>query len=167
MRSEPTNQPELHCQWCGGTIPLNEPVCRDCGAARPREDLVASGFEPRSQPLHGLEPREPAVDDTDEAKARQILKDLDAYVPDEQPLTKPRSTDPVEDAMVIIGILLAGLVVGGLTGWFLAPPLLHEFFQDVIGVESDGPEAFRRLGAFVGALVAMLFGALLATIVRR
>ncbi len=167
-----TDMPELTCQWCGGTIPENDPRCSTCNAARPRDDLVVHAIsdEHDEEPLK-FEP-ETASDDVEpdeEERARQILKDMDAYIPPEDTpapvVTRP--PDPAGDALVVIGVLAIGAVIGGLAGWFLAPPLLHDFFHDVVGVDSEGPEAFRRLGAFVGALVAMLFGALLTTIVRR
>lgn len=169
MQSDATNQPELTCQWCNGTIPENAPACADCGAARPRDDLVAPGFRQPDSPdatLQTPEPSDEAVDD-EEIRARQILKDLNAYVP-EQSAPPVRSTrDPSDDILLVIGVLAVSGVTGGLIGWFVAPPFIYDLFNDVLGVDTDGPEAFRRLGGFVGALVAMLFGSLLVAIMRR
>lgn len=172
MSSETTNQPELTCQWCGGTIPENQSTCARCGAARPREDLVAPGYHaPPDEPSTAYEIDEPdaAEDPDDEARARKILKDLDVYVADKSP--SPRQTTaagpPSDEIPMILGILTVSAVVGGLLGWLLAPPLLHNVFNDMIGVDTDGPEAFRRLGAFLGALVGLLFGALAGTTMRR
>lgn len=158
---------EETCQWCGGTIPAGGDACESCGAQRPRGEMSVPGLtRPEDEPPEPdveIQPDEP----NDEERAKQILKDLDAYVPESEAPAPSRRSDPSDDAIVIIGLLLAATVLGGLVGWFVAPPLIHDLFQGRLGVESDGPEAFRRLGAFVGALLSMLFGATLATMIRR
>lgn len=168
MQSEPANQPQRNCQWCSGTIPENASVCTTCGAARPREDLVAPGFIQQEDAVTPTQTPEPVVEDLtdDEARARKILKDLDAYIP-EEPARTSAPRDSGDDILLVAGALAVSGLVGALLGWFAAPPLIHHLFNDVIGVDTDGPEAFRRLGAFIGALVAMLFGALLVTVMRR
>lgn len=170
MQSEIADQPELSCQWCTGTIPRNAPVCSTCGAARPRDDLVAPGFTQPEEPLAPFQDpdSEPVDPEDDEARARQILKDLDAYIPETAPSGVAKtSRDTGDDIVIIIGMLVIGGILGGLAGWFLLSPLLHQFFSDVVGVETGGPESFRRLGGFFGGLVAMLFAALAGMILRR
>jgi hypothetical protein len=169
MQSESPYQPEMSCQWCGGTIPEAELACSRCGAARPREDLVAPGYVERTEssiPLQAAEQASPELTE-DEIKARQILKDLDAYIPDDPEPPRASAPDTGDDIVIILGILGASGIIGGLLGWFVAPSLIHDLFNDVVGVDTDGPEAFRRLGAFICAMVAMLFGALLVTVMRR
>jgi hypothetical protein len=169
MQNDSSIQPELTCQWCSGTIPENASACTGCGAARPREDLVVPGLtqqeEPSTRPAT-LE-TETKEEEDEEARARQILKDLDAYIPEEETPAPGATRDTGDDAIIIVGILGVSAITGGLAGWFVAPPILHDLFNNVIGVDTDGPEAFRRLGGFVGALVTMLFGAMAAAIVRR
>ena len=169
--SESSNQPEMTCQWCSGTVPAGEDACSKCGAARPREDLVAPGFTPRDEAPAGPDVQwaqsETAELTEEEVQARQILRDLDAYVPDETPPPRTTSRDPSDDLFIVVIALGASVVVGALLGWFVAPTLIHDLFNDVLGIDTDGPEAFRRLGAFIGAMVAMLFGALLVTVMRR
>lgn len=169
MSTNTPDQPELSCQWCGGTIPAGLTACDDCGALRPRDDLVVPGLSPSGQTLRVTSAvAEPESNEDDDAeRARQILKDMDAYIPESTPPSPRVRRDPGDDLIVVLVVMGAGGLAGGLTGWLLLPPLLHQFFETVVGVDSDGPEAFRRLGAFVGALVMMLFGALLATIIRR
>jgi hypothetical protein len=169
MQTDPSIQPELACQWCGGTIPENASACTGCGAVRPREDLVVPGLTQQEDPDTPVATPEPETheEDDEEARARQILKDLDAYIPEEEAPARRATRDTGDDAIIIVGILGISAITGGLAGWFVAPPLLHELFNNVIGVDTDGPEAFRRLGGFVGALVTMLFGAMAASIVRR
>lgn len=167
MDTETLDQPELACQWCGGTIPAGANACADCGALRPRDDLVVPGLT-REKADPALQPEAPAAEPEDDAeRARQIFKEMDAYIP--EPETSPAVTrrDPGDDLIIVIAVIVGGGVVGGLIGWLALPPLLHELFQEMIGVDSDGPAAFRRLGAFIGALLTMLFGALLATMLRR
>lgn len=169
MASDLINQPELTCQWCSGTIPEGAGACSSCGAARPRQDLVAPGFTPREDPATGVEwttETTPDVSD-DEDQARQILKDLDAYVPEQTPPPRTGVSNPSDDLLIVVIVLAASTLIGGLLGWFVAPGLIHDIFNELIGVDTDGPEAFRRLGAFLGAMGAMLFGALLVTIMRR
>lgn len=168
MGAETRDQPELSCQWCGGTIPEGGNACRDCGALRPREDLVVPGLSQEAQsPVLTPDQAEPdSREDEDAERARQILKDMDAYIPENTPPSQTRR-DPGDDLIVVLVVLGAGGLIGGLLGWLLLPPFLHQFFESVVGVESDGPEAFRRLGAFVGALLCMLFGAVLTTFLRR
>jgi hypothetical protein len=171
MASNVSDQPEQICQWCGGTIPAGDPACASCGATRPRDDLVAPGYRERpaehSTPLQIDQPA-PEEPEDDEARARQILKELDAYIPEEAPPARSASSAAGgDDVIMILGILAISAIVGGLLGWFVAPPLLHNLFNDVVGVDTDGPEAFRRLGAFLMALVGLLFGALLGTAMRR
>lgn len=133
---------------------------------RPREDLVVPGLTKLSDQEH-LTPDTPPTEPDDAERARQILKDMDAYIPEREPASPASRTDPGDDMVVVVGLLLAGGVVGALIGWLLLPPLLHQIFESGVGVDSDGPEAFRRLGAFIGALLTMLFAALLATMLRR
>lgn len=167
MDVETREHPELSCQWCGGTIPSGAGACQDCGALRPREDLVVPGLT-RETGSPRLEPEESSEEPEDEVeRARQIFKDMDVYIPEGEAPSPVATRDPGDDIIVVITVLVAGGVIGGLLGWLLLPPLLHQLFQEVIGVDSDGPEAFRRLGAFVGGLLTMLFGALLATMLRR
>lgn len=158
---------EETCQWCGGSIPAGGDACESCGAQRPRSELTIPGLtQPEDEspaPEVDLQPDEP----DDEERAKQILKELDAYVPASESPAPIRRSDPGDDAIVIIALLVVATVLGGLAGWFVAPPLIHDLFQGRLGVESDGPEAFRRLGAFIGALLSMLFGATLATMIRR
>jgi hypothetical protein len=171
MQTDSSSHPEMTCQWCGGSIPEGESACSKCGAARPREDLVAPGFNQQEfEP--GLNSRsadpDPASEELDEeARATQILKDMDAYIPDEPAPARRVTRDTSDDVFIVIGALAISGIAGGLMGWFVAPPLIHDLFQDVIGVDTDGPEAFRRLGAFIGGMIAMLFGALLVTMMRR
>jgi hypothetical protein len=103
----------------------------------------------------------------EESRAEQILKELDAYVAEQEPLQATRRSDPSDDALVIIGVLVVAGAIGALTGWFVAPSLIHDLFEAQLGIEADGPDSFRRLGAFLGTLVSMLFGAILATMMRR
>lgn len=167
MAIDVSEQPELSCQWCNGTIPAGERVCTSCGSVRPRDDLVVPGLTQQADQT-GPAPEEAVPDPDDDAeRARQILRDLDAYIPEADAPARKSSRNPADDMIVVVGILVAGGVIGGLMGWLLLPPLLHELFENVVGVDSDGPEAFRRLGAFIGALVTMLFAALLATMLRR
>ena len=169
MVNESNDLPELSCQWCSGTIPENASACTTCGAARPRADLVAPGYvqpDDVSISFRSLDDDGANADD-DETKAKQILKDLDAYIPEEQASPRRASSNAGDDALMIIGVLAISGLTGGLMGWFLAPSLIHEVFNEMIGVETDGPEAFRRLGGFLGALIAMLLGSLLVTFIRR
>lgn len=168
MSSEPADQPEMNCQWCSGMIPENASACTTCGAARPRADLVAPGFVEKPEPSDPLlTPDSGSTDVTDdENRARQILKDLDAYVPESRAPTR-QSRDSSDDVILVVGALVISGISGALLGWFVAPPLIHEIFNEAIGVDTDGPESFRRLGAFIGSLMAMLFGSLLVTVLRR
>ncbi|TVR75594.1 MAG: hypothetical protein EA415_03370 [Sphaerobacteraceae bacterium] len=170
MSNDATSQPEMTCQWCGGTIPENGSACSTCGATRPRDDLVAPGYQPIQDEPAATLPVAESVDATsdDEARARQILKDLNAYEPEDPPVARS-SVDGSggDDLPFILGVLAIATIAGGLLGWFIAPPLLHNLFNEVVGVDTDGPEAFRRLGAFLGGLIGLLFGALLATAMRR
>lgn len=168
MSTDTSDQPELACQWCGGTIPMGGNACADCGSLRPREDLIVPGLTKPAEQARVTAEAPAERDEPDDAeRARQILKDLDAYIPEREPTSRGTRGDPGDDMVVVVGVLLAGGIVGGLMGWLLLPPLLHQIFESGIGVESDGPEAFRRLGAFIGALLTMLFAALLATMLRR
>jgi hypothetical protein len=169
MQNESTSQPELTCQWCIGIIPENELACASCGAARPREDLVAPGYLQPEVPstTYSAPAASQSTEIDDEVRARQILKDLNAYVPEEKAAPARPTRDMSDDALVVIIVLAGSGVFGGLVGWFLAPPLIYDLFNDVLGVDTDGPEAFRRLGGFVGALVAMLFGSMLVAFMRR
>jgi hypothetical protein len=160
---------EQTCQWCGGTIPEGGTTCLRCGAVRPREDVVVPGLnEHEDQPEPFIQDEAPTTEVLEEPDpAASFLAELSAEPVEEAPKATTRRSDPTEDALVIVGLLFIAATLGGVVGWFLAPPLLHDLFEGTIGVESDGPEAFRRLGAFIGALVSMLFGATLATVVRR
>jgi hypothetical protein len=170
MQSVSTNQPEQSCQWCGGTIPENGLACSTCGAARPRDDLVAPGFVEQNDPVTSVQaPETPelALADEEQNRARQILKDLDAYIP-EEPAGPIRPTqDTGDDISIVVAVLIFSALTGGLLGWFVVPPLIYDLFNEVLGIDTDGPEAFRRLGGFIGALVAMLFGSMLVAFLRR
>jgi hypothetical protein len=170
MQSELTNQPKQSCQWCGGTIPESGSTCSTCGAARPRADLVAPGFVEQNDPVAPVqvpETRDAVLADDEENRARQILKDLDAYIPEESSRPAHPTKDTSDDITIVVAVLIFSALTGGLLGWFVAPPLIYDLFNEVLGIDTDGPEAFRRLGGFIGALVAMLFGSMLVAFMRR
>jgi hypothetical protein len=169
MQNESVSLPEQTCQWCSGRIPENASACEDCGAARPRPDLTVPGYSEPAEPViqEQAVASTPADQEDDAARARQILKDLDAYVPEVEPEYVPRARDPSDDILMIVLVLGASGIVGGLLGWFVAPPVIHDLFNEVLNVDTDGPEAFRRLGAFMIALLAMLFGSMLVAFMRR
>jgi hypothetical protein len=130
---------------------------------------MAPGFAENTDSPPTFEPQSPVMDDQvdDEARARQILKDLNAYVPEDESDYVPRTRDAGDDILIVVLVLAGSGVAGGLLGWFLAPPLIYDLFNDVLNVDTDGPESFRRLGAFMSALAAMLFGSMLVTFMRR
>jgi hypothetical protein len=158
---------EQTCEWCGGTIPQGGMSCQSCGAVRPRDDVVVPGLNERKDQQSSDLDEISAMQINEDWPTENILPDLNTESSDTHSPALARRSDPGGDAIVIIALLVIAAVIGGLMGWFLAPPLLHDLFEGTIGVESDGPEAFRRLGAFIGALFSMLFGAMLATMVRR
>jgi hypothetical protein len=167
MIHELTDYGQQTCQWCGGAISVDGTACSACGAVSPRIDVAAPGLN-RVDDLPDFEPSnfDPEVLD-DEQRAKQILKELDAYIPENEAPPITGRSDPTDDAIVIVGLLAIAATIGGLMGWFLAPSLIHDFFQTVLSVESDGPEAFRRLGGFIGALASIFIGAFVATLIRR
>jgi hypothetical protein len=130
---------------------------------------MAPGLSANAEATHSVPVEASATDDhvDDEVRARQILKDLNAYVPEEEPDYVPPTRDASDDMLIVIIVLAGSGVAGGLFGWFLAPPLIYDLFNDVLNVDTDGPESFRRLGAFMGALITMLFGSMLVAFMRR
>jgi hypothetical protein len=170
MAHELTKMVAGRCQWCGQPLEDNQQSCHSCGAVVPAATAMPASIALASaSTAEGRAPNPGHHEETDDAEqARQILKDLDAYVDEEQkPIVSSSSRDPADDALVIIGILVIAGGFGAAIGWVIAPSVLHDLFQHSLGVEADGPESFRRLGAFLGALVSMLFGATFATVIRR
>jgi hypothetical protein len=77
-----------------------------------------------------------------------------------------RTSRDVSDDLLLIGaILISCVVIGGLAGWLLLPPLLSELFSTHLGIESDDLNDFRRVGAFAGAMGSLLFDALAVLVV--
>jgi hypothetical protein len=77
------------------------------------------------------------------------------------------SRDVSDDLLLIGGILIGCAALGGLAGWLLLPPMLSDLFAAHLGIESDDLNDFRRMGAFVGTMGSLLFGALVSTAIRR
>jgi hypothetical protein len=99
------------------------------------------------------------------AEARAIVERLERLEVPES-VHRPQR-DASDDLPMMVGVFICAAIIGGLVGWLLLPPLLVDGFESQLGIERDGPGDFRRMGAFIGALASLIFGAFLGVFLRR
>jgi hypothetical protein len=148
---------QLVCQWCTNPISGDATECPSCGAVLPRPELAVPELS---------ETRVGTVEfENEAAEARAMLARLEQG--GNSSPARRASRDTSDDLLLIAVILVGCAVLGGLAGWLLLPPILSDLFAAHLGIESDDLNDFRRMGAFIGTMGSLLFGALVSTAIRR